>query len=126
MGNKTAANKGSVTVLPPNLEKRDILRATKMKISLDEYARRDKMVRDAFKACPFSVNEVVIPRTEENNRLYGECRIIGITHNYFEYGGLDDEWDDIPRILTFECINPRNDQTNKVYHGTINWFNKAC
>lgn len=109
----------------PQLHQREILRATKLGITLDEYAKRDKAIREEFSRCPFSVGEIVAPRNQENYRLYGECRIIGITQNYFEYGGLDDEWDKVLRIITFESVNPLPEQQNKVYHGTVNWFEKA-
>ena len=103
---------------------KEIAQAARLKISLEEYHKRDKVVKEAFKNCPFREGEVLEPRTEVNMKEYGPCRIVGVAKDYFEYGGVDSDWDNIPRILTFEPVNPSKEQENKHYHGTINWFRK--
>lgn len=106
------------------LSLREVSQAVKMKITAEEYSRRDKIVKEAFTNCPFHIGEVLEPRTPNNLTEYGKCRIVGIAKDYFEYGGIDSDWDNVARILTFEPVDPKPDQVNRHYHGTINWFKK--
>lgn len=129
MGTKPPAPSPSPAPAPAShkghgLSLREVAQASKLKINAEEYSRRDKIVKEAYANCPFHVGQVLEPRTPNNLSEYGKCHIVGIAKDYYDYGGIDSDWDNVARIITFEPVDPKPEQVNRHYHGTINWFKK--
>ncbi len=106
-----------------SLSAREQVHATKLKITLDEYRRRDNMVREAAKNCPFKAGDVLAPRMEESHRRYGMCRILHVVDSYYEYSS-DSAWDNVVRIVGWECDKPTDEYKGKTFFSTVNFFDK--
>lgn len=96
---------------------KEILRATKLRITNAEYSRRDAIVRKAYKDCPFYVGDKVTPDSVEGQKKYGTSTVTGLVSSYFDYG---DDWpkNDNPLIVMFT--------TNDGHEAfsTVNYFKK--
>ena len=51
-------------------------------IDLDEYRRRDALIRNAVKDIKYKVGDLVFPYTVEEYEKKGKCRILHIATNY--------------------------------------------
>ena len=100
----------------PHLLPREVLRATKLKITNAEYLRRDGIIRKHAADCPWNVGDVVTPKSNEGFEKYGECVITAIVNSYLNYD--DDSWPktDNPMILHFRT------KDGKEAFATTNYF----
>ena len=65
-----------------------------------EAQRKDAIIQEKFKACPYTVNDLTVPVSASGKIKYGDCRVRGICKSYAEFG-KDVEWNDLnPMIVT--------------------------
>jgi hypothetical protein len=94
-----------------------------MKITPEEFVRRDDIIKVAFDACTHKAGDIVIPINAKDFKEYGELRVRGIVKSYFEFSPSDNEWDagDHAYILTLEQVNK---SPVEVVHATPGWAKK--
>lgn len=98
------------------LSPKECLLATKLKITNEEYKRRDAIVREKYKECPHYVGHTVYPKTDEGMTKYGKCTVTALVSSYYDYGP---DWpkNDNPLIMHF--ISEENGQAA---FATVNYF----
>jgi hypothetical protein len=98
------------------LTPKEVLRATKLKITNEEYRRRDDIVRETYKNCLHFVGDVVYPQSKEGMTKYGKCRITALVSSYYDYG---DDWpkNDNPLIVHFT-----SEENGQEAFSTVNYF----
>ena len=81
-----------------------------------EVMRRDKLIKELAKKCGFFIGQIVVPASDQDDPLYGDCTVMGIAKTYTEYG-KDVEWpkNDNPMILTL------NTEHGEVIFATTNF-----
>ena len=67
--------------------------ATQRGISVDEFLRRDNLVREAAQHINYYVGATVYPHTKKEYDSKGKCRILSIARTYKDLG-KDYEWED--------------------------------
>lgn len=95
--------------LPSNqLQPRDIKDSVAKQVSLQEWGRRDGIIRMLAQKCSFGVGQVVYPRNKEGLELYGTCKILGVCQTYHDF--VDRDWpaDDVPLIVHAESMVRKN------------------
>lgn len=97
-------------------------RAAHLKISNDEFQRRDRLVKQASLACTFQVGDTCFPVNKAAYEKYGPCMIQFVARKYLDMGP-DDSWPnhDNPMILTFSPLNERTKRVNC----TVNFLSKS-
>lgn len=103
----------------PFLSPKEVLRATKLKITNAEFARRQEIVAEAAKNCQFVVGDKVVPKSDEGFKKYGECEVTAICKDYLDYG---DEWpkNDHPLVVHFKTTEGQE------AFATTNYFKDKC
>lgn len=104
----------------PIIYERDRARAATYGITIEEFMRRDAIVRDLFLKCNWKPGDVLWPYNEENRRRYGRCTLRGVYKSYHDFHVEEAKrWpkDDIPLICTVETSDP-----GKVILTTPGWL----
>lgn len=88
-------------------------RAAHLKISNEEYQRRDKLVRAAAASVTFHVGDTCYPINKEAYEKYGPCMIQFVARRYLDMGPSD-SWPehDNPMVLTFSPLSNRQKRIN--------------
>lgn len=101
----------------------DAIKAGRLKITPEEFVRRDDIVHRAYVAECYRVGEIIYPKTAANYAKYGAMRIQGVYQTYYSFGE-DDEWpqNDCPMILTIISVNDKD--KNGVILATHDWITR--
>ncbi len=87
-----------------------------------EARRRDNLVRDLWRACPYSTGDKVVPVDGAALRKYGDdITVLHISKSYAELG-KNEEWpdDDCPLI-----VYAQSHKKNQYFFCTTNYLKKA-
>jgi hypothetical protein len=92
----------------------------KMKITYEEFKRRDEIVQELFRMCPYIKGDRVVPKDAEKRRKYGIMTIQGMCRSLFDLEHDDIAWppNDNPMIVT--CSTESGEMTC-----TTNFFIRA-
>lgn len=96
--------------------------AARLGISIEEWKRRDVVVRDLYTKCKFKWGDSFYPPTLQEYNEHGKCIIKNIVPHYM---AMDkDEWpdNDFPSIITAHPMAPEH--RNYVFICTINYPQK--
>lgn len=74
--------------------------AAAKKITVVEWRRRDKIVREEAAKCPFVKGSIVFPTSLAKYEQYGSCTVTGISSVYNDFAD-NEEWpsSDLPYII---------------------------
>lgn len=77
-------------------------RAQQLKITEDEFHRRNAIVKGLYAKCQYRTGFAYMPESDEKAKEYGVCTVKGIFRSYFEFP-LAEPWpdDDHPLIVSF-------------------------
>lgn len=118
-GGQSTANYGDSTppkLIPP-VEKSPILlginstplvstytKASALGITVDEYDKRDRIVKEAARVCPYKVGDTIFSSYPNIHEKHGGFLIIGIANSYEDI--KLDKWEDNkkPQILTLRAL----------------------
>mgnify|MGYP001470795469 CR=1 FL=1 len=82
-------------------------RASKRKLTVEEYRNRVAIVNRANLMCGFKQGDLVSPAREQDEAKYGHFRIVGIVKHFDDYGDVD--WSDPPMILQLEPMDGKGE-----------------
>ena len=88
-------------------------RAAHLNITLEEYKRRDILVRKSALETMFQTGDTAYPIRREDYEKYGACMINFVGRKYLDLGPLD-AWPkhDNPMIITFTPLKDKNKRIN--------------
>jgi hypothetical protein len=94
----------------------------KWKITYDEYKRRDDIVQELFRMCPYVKGDRVVPKDPDKRKQYGTMILVGVCRNLIELAHDDLKWppNDNPMIAT--CSTEKQ---NGEINCTTNFFIRA-
>lgn len=100
----------------------EAIQARIRKITVEEYVRRDKIIRNEWNACPFKIGDTVYPKSQKDYIDYGPVEITAMLQSYKDTS-IEDEWpkNDNPFILTIKPL--KGDQS--LVFCTANWVVKT-
>jgi hypothetical protein len=75
------------------------------KISTEEFQRRDDLIFQLYKDCPYAVGDIVYPSTKKGYTDFGPCKVVGICKRLLDFSP-DSKWpaSDNPMIVTFYSV----------------------
>ncbi len=97
-------------------------RAARLKITIDEFHRRNKIVVDLFRQCSVRAGLSYLPMTPKAAEQYGVCKVEKIFRDYWDFP-IHEDWpkDDAPYIIT---LRPeRGTKNGGLILCTSNWLN---
>ena len=91
-------------------------------IEVEEYVRRDNIVKALAAECPFRGGDTAYPCQAKGYAKYGAVMVVGVCETYKDFAN-DATWpkDDNPMIITFM---PLNDRTTHIFC-TSNYLQKT-
>lgn len=118
LARKNAAIVRTYTQTPTPFE---LHQASQRNITVEEYRRRDRIVKDEAGKANILVGERCYPVTKKDYEKYGALVVLGVCRLYSDFA-IDDEWpkNDNPFIYT---LAPMEDRT-KSFFCTRNWVTK--
>jgi hypothetical protein len=106
----------------PWYSEREKYQAKMRGITPSEYIRREDIVKELFKTCPYGAGDIVYPTNEKDYKKYGAVKVLGICASYMMID-KDEVWpkNDNPMIITFQPVsNPKN-----TMFCTVNFLSKS-
>jgi len=88
-------------------EDKNVGRAAKIGISLLEWERRDKLIKDQISKAKFKFGDTVYPASQENMDMYGRCLVVNVIDSYKQCDHIE-RWPetDIPWMYTLKPLQP--------------------
>lgn len=95
---KTPVKQHNVVTYPDNSV---YANAGKRKITVDEWHRRNKIVKELFAECDVKQGLSYLPKAQSAIHQYGVCKVEKLFRNYWDFP-IHEEWpkDDHPYIIT--------------------------
>ena len=96
----------------------------KWKIDYMEFKRRDSVIQELHRMCPYVRGDRVVPKDTEKRRAYGVMTLVGICKDIFDLAHDDIAWppNDNPMIVT--CSYDDNGEVVEMLC-TTNFFMRA-
>lgn len=94
-------------------------------INVNEWYRRDAIIRELYKNCPYAIGDVCIPVDPKGIVKYGEVKVQEIMKSYMEVQ-KGDEWpkNDNPFVVTAVPLNKETHGTS-IFLCTTNYLQKV-
>jgi hypothetical protein len=98
---------------------REEAEAKKRGIPVGEFIRRDTIVKQLFRECPYGAGDTVYPAKKQDFKKYGVCKILSLCASYSAMG-INETWpkSDNPMIVAFTAAG----QEENVIHCTTNYL----
>ena len=79
------------------------------KISVEEYRRRDDVIRELTNSIKLQIGDTAYPHDEKGLAKYGQCIVVGISRSYKEFLPTE-EWrkGDNPYVMSFKPSSEKN------------------
>lgn len=94
--------------------------AAKHSLTVEEFERRSKIVREAYTKTKLKVKGMYLPEDEKYVKEFGVCTITEIIRSMWEWP-VGKKWpkDDDPTIVSFTALG----FPGKTYFASVDWFN---
>lgn len=98
--------------------------AKKLNITPYEWSRRNTIVQDLSRACPFRAGDTFYPCNKEGYEMYGKCYV---QHKAITYMDISrDNWpsDDLPWIITAKSLIKDADGKERIFLAVTSYLSK--
>ena len=96
----------------------EIVNAGKKNISVQEFCRRDRIVKAEHQACPYFTGDTVYPHSKELYERFGQCKVIGICKTYADFGDVEWPKNDLAFIVQVQPLKSGQQRIN----ATVGYF----